>query len=105
LEEERPTVIMFPEGTRSATGELQPFKKGAFVLAIQTGADVVPTAILGSRAVMRKNSLLIHAGTVTIRFGTPIPVATLTMDQRDELMHETRDALARLLAAPVEPSN
>jgi 1-acyl-sn-glycerol-3-phosphate acyltransferase len=105
LARERPRIIMFPEGTRSATGELQPFKKGAFVLAIQTGADVVPTAILGSRAVMRKNSLLIHAGTVTIRFGTPIPVATLTMDQRDELMHETRDALARLLAAPVEPSN
>jgi 1-acyl-sn-glycerol-3-phosphate acyltransferase len=105
LERERPRIIMFPEGTRSATGELLPFKKGAFVLAIQTGADVVPTAILGSRAVMRKHSLLVHAGTVTVRFGTPIPVAGLTMDQRDQLMNETKEALARLLAEPAEPTN
>ena len=103
LEKERPTVIMFPEGTRSATGELQRFKKGAFVLAIQTGADVVPTAIVGSRQVMRKHSLLIHAGTVRIRFGDPIPVASLGMDKRDELMRDTRGALERLLAEPESP--
>jgi 1-acyl-sn-glycerol-3-phosphate acyltransferase len=100
LEKERPTVIMFPEGTRSPTGELQRFKKGAFVLALQTGAAIVPTAILGSRGVMRKHSLLIHAGTVTVRFGTPIPIAGTGQDQRDQLMDETRDALLRLLAAP-----
>jgi 1-acyl-sn-glycerol-3-phosphate acyltransferase len=105
LEKERPTVIMFPEGTRSATGEMQRFKKGAFVLAIQTGADVVPTAILGSRRVMRKHSLLIHAGTVTIRLGEPIPVASLAMEQRDELMTSTRSAMERLLAAPSSADN
>ena len=106
LEKERPTVIMFPEGTRSATGELQRFKKGAFVLAIQTRSDIVPTAILGSRQVMRKHSLLIHAGTVTIRFGTPIPVAALGVEHRDELMASTRGALERLLAAPAaSPDN
>jgi 1-acyl-sn-glycerol-3-phosphate acyltransferase len=103
LEKERPTVIMFPEGTRSETGELQRFKKGAFVLAIQTCADVVPTAILGSRQVMRKHSLLIHAGTVTVRFGEPIPVAALGLEQRDELMVNTRGALTRLLATPTSP--
>jgi len=102
LEKARPTVIMFPEGTRSATGELQRFKKGAFVLAIQTGAAIVPTAIVGSRHVMRKHSLLIHAGTVRVRFGEPIPMAGLGMDRRDQLMDETRDALVRLLAVPVE---
>jgi 1-acyl-sn-glycerol-3-phosphate acyltransferase len=100
LEEERPTVIMFPEGTRSATGELQPFKKGAFVLAIQTGAEIVPTAILGSRAVMPKGSFRIRPGTVTVRFGTPLPVAGLATEQRDGLMEQSRDALKRLLAAP-----
>ncbi|HUF75453.1 MAG TPA: lysophospholipid acyltransferase family protein [Longimicrobiales bacterium] len=106
LEKERPTVIMFPEGTRSATGELQRFKKGAFVLAIQTGADIVPTAIVGSRHVMRKHSLLIRAGTVRIRFGDPIPVAALGLEHRDELMVNSRDRLERLLAAPVEsPDN
>jgi 1-acyl-sn-glycerol-3-phosphate acyltransferase len=106
LEHERPTVIMFPEGTRSATGELQRFKKGAFVLAIQTGSDVVPTAIVGSRQVMRKHSFLIHAGTVRIRFGDPIPVAKLGLEHRDALMKSTRGALERLLAAPAaNPDN
>ena len=98
LRREKPRVIMFPEGTRSATGELQPFKKGAFVLAIETGADIVPAAILGSRAVMRKHSLLIHPGTITIRLGKRISVAGMTMAQRDQLLNDTRKALTGLLA-------
>ena len=100
---------MFPEGTRSATGELQSFKKGAFVLAIQTGADVVPAAITGSRNVMRKGSFLIHAGTVVVRLGQPISVRSLKLEQRDMLLDETWDAVAGLLGqgrdeVPVEES-
>lgn len=107
LERNRPTVIMFPEGTRTETGELQRFKKGAFVLAIQTGSDIVPAAISGSRDVMKKNSLLIHAGTITVRLGEPIPVGSLTMADRDELMDDTWNAVAGLLgsAAPSTNSN
>ncbi|MEQ1857671.1 MAG: lysophospholipid acyltransferase family protein, partial [Longimicrobiales bacterium] len=105
LAREKPRVIMFPEGTRSDSGELQPFKKGAFVLAIETGADIVPAAILGSRAVMRKHSLLIHSGTITIRFGQRISVAGKTIEQRAQLMQDTREALAGLLAAPLETTN
>jgi 1-acyl-sn-glycerol-3-phosphate acyltransferase len=105
LAKEKPVIIMFPEGTRSATGQLQPFKKGAFVLAIEGGADVVPTAILGSRAIMRKHSLLMHPGTITVRYGSPIPVAGMTMEGRDQLMKDSREALARLLAAPVSASS
>jgi 1-acyl-sn-glycerol-3-phosphate acyltransferase len=99
LRREAPRVIMFPEGTRSATGELQPFKKGAFVLAIETGADIVPAAILGSRAVMRKHSLLIHPGTITVRLGKRISVAGKTIAERDQILNETRNALLALLAA------
>jgi 1-acyl-sn-glycerol-3-phosphate acyltransferase len=97
LEKEKPTVIMFPEGTRSATGELQSFKKGAFVLAIQTGANVVPAAISGSRDVMRKHSLLVRPGRIVIRLGEPIPVRSLTLEDRDRLIDEAREGLARLL--------
>ncbi|MGE0160121.1 MAG: lysophospholipid acyltransferase family protein [Gemmatimonadales bacterium] len=104
LANEKPIVIMFPEGTRSATGELQPFKKGAFVLAIQAGADVVPTAVVGSRAVMRKHSLLIHSGTITVRYGAPIAVAGRSMEGRDQLIQDSWEAVARLLAAPATPS-
>ena len=93
LEDDGPSIIMFPEGTRSGSGELQRFKKGAFVLAIQTGSDVVPTAIFGSRDVMRKGSFWIRPGTIRVRFGEPISVDGYTVDQRDELTNKAWDAL------------
>ena len=102
LEKSKPTVIMFPEGTRSETGDLQRFKKGAFVLAIQTGADIVPAAITGSREVMRKHSLLIHSGTIVVRLAHPIPVGTLTMAGRDKLVKNSWDAVAGMLGGGSE---
>ena len=98
LEKESPTIIMFPEGTRTRTGELQRFKKGAFVLAIQTGVEVVPAAIIGSRDVMRKGSLRIRSGTITLRFGVPIPVEGPGMDDRNELTEQARTAVRDLQA-------
>jgi len=98
LEKERPTVIMFPEGTRSPDGALRPFKKGAFVLGIQTGVEIVPAAIVGSRHVMPKGSLKIHPGTITVRFGTPIPVAGMEVQDRDALTRTAHAAVAALLA-------
>lgn len=98
LEEESPTIIMFPEGTRSATGELQPFKKGAFVLALQTGVDIVPTAIIGSGDVMRKGSLLIRPGTIRLRFGDPISIEGLTFEDRTDLTERAWQALSELQA-------
>jgi len=98
LEDESPTIIMFPEGTRSATGELQAFKKGAFVLGLQTGVDIVPAAIVGSREVMKKGSLLVRPGKVTVRFGEPISVEGLTLDDRSDLTERAREALMELQA-------
>jgi len=105
LAKERPIIIMFPEGTRSSTGELQPFKKGAFVLAMEANAAVVPTAVLGSRAIMKKHSLLIHPGTITVRFGDPLPVAGMSVNERDQLIQDSRDTVARLLGAPATTSD
>lgn len=96
LEEESLTIIIFPEGTRSATGEVQEFKKGAFVLAIQTGTDVLPTAISGSRRIMRKGSLLIRSGTIRVRFGAPIPTTSYDLAGRTELTRTAREALLAL---------
>ena len=101
LEEDRPTVVMFAEGTRSASGELRPFKKGAFVLAIQTGVEVVPAAIIGSREVMAKGSWRVHTGrTIRVRFGTPISVDGLDMKDRDSLTERAHRAVAGLLVDP-----
>jgi 1-acyl-sn-glycerol-3-phosphate acyltransferase len=103
IRERRLAVIFFPEGTRSLDGRLQEFKKGAFVLAIQTGVPVVPMAILGSRAVMPKGSFRIRSGTIRIRVGEPIPVAGLRMSERDGLLREGRARVAALMGEPAEP--
>jgi 1-acyl-sn-glycerol-3-phosphate acyltransferase len=103
LARERPRIIMFPEGTRSATGELQPFKKGAFVLALETGVPVVPAAILGTREVMPKGSWKIRRGKVRIVIGEPIPVDGRTLADRDELIGVTHEAVRRLMEGGSNP--
>lgn len=99
LEEERPTIILFPEGTRSPTGELGPFKKGAFVLAIQTGAAVVPAVIEGSRDVMPKGSWRIRPGRIRVHLGDPIDVSGLTLEDRDALTGRAWEAVFALQGA------
>jgi len=99
LEEERPTVIIFPEGTRSRDGRLGPFKKGAFVLAVQAEAPLIPAAILGTHGIMPKGSWRIRSGHVVIRFGAPIPAVGLGMNDRDELARKARDAVSALAGA------
>lgn len=105
LERDHPTVIMFPEGTRSMDGRVLPFKKGAFVLAIQTGVEVVPAAITGSRDIMKKGSFLIYPGTVRVRFGDPIAVDGLEMEDRSTLTESARTAVKGLLEASTNPSD
>jgi len=90
------TIIMFPEGTRSPTGELRRFKKGAFVLAIQAGVPIVPLAIEGSHDVMPKGSWLVRPGTIRIRIGEPIPVEGMTMKDRGVLLDRAWDRVAAL---------
>src|ERR1019366_8553553 len=61
------SFLVYPEGTRSPDGRLQRFKKGSFVMAIEAGVPIVPVACYGAHRVMKKNSLVIHAGKVTVR--------------------------------------
>ncbi len=92
------SLLMFPEGTRSRTGELLPFKKGAFVLAIKAQAPVVPTAIFGAARAMRPGSPLIWPTTVRVHFGAPIETTGLELADRDALCERVRGEVARLLA-------
>lgn len=91
------SFLIFPEGTRSRTGELLPFKKGGFIMALQAQAPIVPVAIVGARNAMRKGSPWIRPVTVTVRFGPPIETAGLTMADRDFLVGRVRGEVARLL--------
>lgn len=90
------TIIMFPEGTRSPTGRLRRFKKGAFVMAVKAQVPVLPVAVVGSRKVMRKGSWKISPGRVTIRVGRPIHTTGLTLKDRDRLARRAREAVAAL---------
>jgi 1-acyl-sn-glycerol-3-phosphate acyltransferase len=90
--------VIFPEGTRSRTGELLPFKKGGFLMAIGAQAPIVPVAVKGAREAMRKGSPLIWPATVTISLGPAIPTAGLNVDNRDELIARVRHSMQSLLA-------
>jgi 1-acyl-sn-glycerol-3-phosphate acyltransferase len=91
------SFLIFPEGTRSRTGELLPFKKGGFILAIKGQAPVVPIAITGARNAMRKGSPLIHPVHVRVRFGEPVETAGMTLDDRDILAARVRERVEELL--------
>ena len=91
------SFLIFPEGTRSRTGELLPFKKGGFILAIKGQAPIVPIAISGARAAMRKGSLLIYPVTVRVRVSPPIETVGMSLDDRDRLVSVVRGQIETLL--------
>jgi 1-acyl-sn-glycerol-3-phosphate acyltransferase len=91
------SFLIFPEGTRSRSGDLLPFKKGGFIMAIAAQVPVVPVAISGGRAAMRKGSPIVRPVQVTVRIGRPIPTAGLTLDDRDALIAEVRGEVQKLL--------
>lgn len=91
------SFLIFPEGTRSRTGDLLPFKKGGFIMALQGGAPIVPVAIKGARDAMKKGSLVVRPVRVTVRFGRPIETAGLAIEDRDTLIAQVRAAVAALL--------
>lgn len=91
------TFLIFPEGTRSRTEQLLPFKKGGFIMAIGAQAPIVPVAIEGGRAAMRKGSRLVWPARVRVTVGEPIQTAGLTMDDRDALIERTRERIQAML--------
>jgi 1-acyl-sn-glycerol-3-phosphate acyltransferase len=91
------SFLIFPEGTRSRTGELLPFKKGGFIMAIKAQAPIVPVAIQGAPNAMRKGSLLIKPVTINVRIGEPVETTGMTMNDRDRLMGDVRHRVAALL--------
>ncbi len=103
------SVLMFPEGTRTRTGEILPFKPGAFQLAIETGCDILPVAITGTMNALPNDTWLYSDEYHDLRMnvGAPISVAGLGLKDVNVLMERSRDAVvglkAELDATPREP--
>jgi len=92
------SFLIFPEGTRSRTAQMLPFKKGGFIMAIKAQAPIVPIAVQGARAAMQKGSAVVRPVTVSVRVGEPIETQGLTLDDREKLIATTRERIAALLA-------
>jgi 1-acyl-sn-glycerol-3-phosphate acyltransferase len=92
------SFLIFPEGTRSKTAELLPFKKGGFIMAIKAQAPIVPVAVQGGRAAMQKGSAFIRPVIVIVRIGEPVETAGLELDDRDALIATVRARIEALLA-------
>ncbi|MGH0037601.1 MAG: lysophospholipid acyltransferase family protein [Myxococcota bacterium] len=97
-------VIIFPEGTRSESGELQEFKSGGFHLAVQAGVPIIPVSVSGSRHITPKRSLKIRGGRVSVVYGKPIPTAGRASEDREALKAEVRRAIAEGLQDASGPS-
>jgi 1-acyl-sn-glycerol-3-phosphate acyltransferase len=95
------SIIIFPEGTRSHDGNLLPFKKGAFVAAIEMGFPVVPVILKGTRSVMPKGGYLsIYPGETEIIVKPPIPTQGLGYTDREPLRDAVRAIVAEEFAKP-----
>jgi len=87
------SVMIFPEGTRSRDGRIQPFKKGGFVLAIDSGAAIVPVVLHGTGHIMPKERLRILPGDVLIEIHEPIETSGYTQKNKDDLMKKVRHTI------------
>jgi 1-acyl-sn-glycerol-3-phosphate acyltransferase len=90
------SFLIFPEGTRSKTDEMLPFKKGGFIMAIKAQAPIIPVAVSGGRASMRKGSWIVRPVMVDVRIGDPVETAGMSLDQRDDLIEIVRTRIEEL---------
>lgn len=87
------TVLLFPEGTRSRDGVMGDFKKGGFMLALESGAPIVPIGLAGTRSLVPRGTWMYTRSRVALVVGEPISTAGMTVDDRDRLMERVRSRI------------
>lgn len=90
------SILLFPEGRRSKSGELQDFKEGAAYIAIKAQVPVIPFALRGTREALPVGSVNLRGGLVDFVLGEPIPTAGLTLKDREEFTALLRERVAAL---------
>jgi 1-acyl-sn-glycerol-3-phosphate acyltransferase len=94
MQKQNISIVVFAEGTRSKTGEIQPFKRGAFRLATKVGYPIIPTTIVGSNKIMPKGTYRLKSGTIQVYFDKPISSEGIKTRQEEiDLMNRVRDII------------
>jgi 1-acyl-sn-glycerol-3-phosphate acyltransferase len=88
------SVVIFPEGSRSPDGSIQPFKKGGFTLALKSKVPIIPIAITGSREIMPKGKLATTSGEIRIRINHPIETQNYAWKDRESLMEKVSKVIS-----------
>lgn len=96
--DQRVSVMIFPEGTRSVSGEMAAFKDGAFQLAIEAGVPVLPVAVHGTRTALRKHDWRLGRSTAQVRVLAPISTDGMTLDDVADLRERARAEIVEALA-------
>lgn len=97
------SLAILPEGTRSRDGLLSPFKRGGFLLAIDTRLDILPLVQTGAFKIARKGSLLIRPGRIDMAIAPAVPTAGYTRENAGELIERVRKAFESRLAGQANP--
>ena len=102
MKRDRLSLGLFPEGTRSQTGQLGNFKRGTFALAIETQVPIVPLAVDGGYRVSTRGR--IRASRMLVYLGEPLPTEGRTLEDRDEVLSVVRAEISRMLEAGRAPA-
>lgn len=97
------SFAVYPEGTRSPDGRLQPFKKGAFVMSLEAGVPIVPVSIAGAQKRMPKGHWAIEPGEVALRFGPAVDTSAYTVATMGKLLERVHALVAAGLPADQQP--
>lgn len=101
------SFMIYPEGTRTRTGRLGPFKKGPFIMAIESGTPIIPISVRGSYEIMPPHRFEIRAGTIEVTLHPPLSTAGLSASDREALTERVRHIIAsdlgELDVSPQEP--
>ena len=96
------SVLLFPEGTRTSTGELQPFKRGAFHMAYESGAKVIPVAISGSYEFLPRSKTLPSSNKkIFVSIGAPLEVSLQIENDREremDMMRRSEESIRKMLS-------
>ena len=96
MKEKRVSILVFAEGTRSLTGEVQPFKRGAFRMASSVGYPIIPVSISGSNKIMPKGTFKLKPGEIHVHYGSPISTEGISSRQDEiNLMNQVRDVVVQ----------